>query len=183
MGTWVDLPSSTRYVDGWWRFFRILWLVSYCCRGQLVHASRCTVMYEMNVFGISDSKYIRRQTLWDEWRCVSHCPTNWSAFLFKILSVLLSSECISLGKSFMQNPSHLTCLASVNPLIENCHNSLLQDDAWRIIPPLPDLKRSYCQLWSVASYHVLAMSADTIRYRKLYYMERWKVIVAEKCSG
>ena len=37
----------------------------------------------MNVFGISDSKYYIRQPLWDEWCHVSHCPTNWRAFLFQ----------------------------------------------------------------------------------------------------
>ena len=59
------------------------WLVSYCCCGQLAHASLCTVMYER--FQKSDSKYYRRQSLWDEWRRVSHCPTNLWAFLLLYL--------------------------------------------------------------------------------------------------
>ena len=36
---------------------------------MLVNAQSC-----MNVFRTSESKYCRRQSLWDEWRRVSHCP-------------------------------------------------------------------------------------------------------------
>ena len=31
--------------------------------------------------------YYRRQSTWNEWRRVSHCPTNWWTFLFSIRSV------------------------------------------------------------------------------------------------
>ena len=36
----------------------------------------------MNVFGTSDSKHYVQQSLWDEWRDVSHCATNRWTFLF-----------------------------------------------------------------------------------------------------
>ena len=48
--------------------------------------SRSTVMHECflnNWYGLY-SQYFIRQSLWDEWRRVSHCPTNWWAFLLKI---------------------------------------------------------------------------------------------------
>ena len=54
------------------------WLVSYCCSGQLAHASRCTLMHRR--FGTSDSNYNRQQSLWDQWD--EHCPINWWALLF-----------------------------------------------------------------------------------------------------
>ena len=37
-------------------------------------------------FRNNDRKYYRRQSLWDEWRRISHCPTNWWAFLYIIHS-------------------------------------------------------------------------------------------------
>ena len=49
------------------------WLVSYCCLDQLAHAW---------TFSDQVLASIRRQSLWDEWRRVSHCSTNWWAFLF-----------------------------------------------------------------------------------------------------
>ena len=58
------------YINGW---CRIVVAVSSPMR---VDARSC-----MNVFGTRDSKYYRRQSLWDEWRRVSHFPANWWAFL------------------------------------------------------------------------------------------------------
>ena len=48
-----------------------------------VHVSRSRSC--MNVFWASFSKYYRRQSLWDEWRRVLHCPTNWWAFLSRYI--------------------------------------------------------------------------------------------------
>ena len=41
--------------------------------------SRLTVMHER--FRKIDSKYYIPQSVWDKWRRVSHCPTNWCDFL------------------------------------------------------------------------------------------------------
>ena len=63
----------------------------------------------MNVFGTSDSKYYRRQSLWDECRRVSLCPTNWWAFLFHIKALrhirqLLPTDiCINLVMALVQS--------------------------------------------------------------------------------
>ena len=79
MGAHVDLPSIMRYLDGWLRFSRYILLCItklVWCRIAVavnlpmgVDARSC-----MNVFGTSDSKFCRRQSLCDEWRCTSHCP-------------------------------------------------------------------------------------------------------------
>ena len=59
------------YINGWCR------IVDAVNSPMRVNAQLCT-----NVFGTSDSKYYRRQSLWDEWRHVLHCPTDWWAFLW-----------------------------------------------------------------------------------------------------
>ena len=54
------------------------------CQARVILLSRSIRHCEsiLNVFGRSDSQYNIRQSLWDEWRRVSHCPINWWAFLF-----------------------------------------------------------------------------------------------------
>ena len=69
--------TSMHYINGW---CRIVVAVNSPMRFD---ARSC-----MNVFGTSDSKYYRRQSLWDEWRRVSHCPTNWWDFLSSYLQLL-----------------------------------------------------------------------------------------------
>ena len=91
----VGLPSSKRHADGWLRFSHYAyalhkWLVSYCCAvnsPMRVNAWSC-----INVFETSDTKYYRRQSLWDEWLRGSHCPTNWGAFLLLFYRKLLDIE-------------------------------------------------------------------------------------------
>ena len=65
------------YIHGW---CRIVVAVNSPMR---VDARSC-----MNVFGTSDSKYYRRQSLWDERRRVLHCPINWWAFLFMYFIII-----------------------------------------------------------------------------------------------
>ena len=79
MGTQVDLPSFTRYVDGWLRFSRyILLCITYTAIVVAVNSPMRVVARScMNVFGTSDSKHCRQQSLWYEWRRVSHCPLVW----------------------------------------------------------------------------------------------------------
>ena len=45
---------------------------------------------------------------------------------------------------------------------------------------LPDERRFYCQLSSVASYHGSSTSAITIRCQKPYYKEQWIVVLTEE---
>ena len=59
--------------------------------------SRSTVMHE-RFRKKSDSKHYIWQSMWDEWRRVSHCPTNWWTFLFR-LSSTGSSLCLSVYQS------------------------------------------------------------------------------------
>ena len=47
---------------------------------------------------------------------------------------------------------------------------------------LPDIRRSYSQLSTVASYHGSGMYAVMIRYRKSFYNDQWMVVVAEEDS-
>ena len=76
----VDLPSSTRYVDGWLRYSRYTRTSMHYIndwRRTIVAVNspmRVDARSHMNVFGTSHSKYYRRQSLWDEWRRFSHCP-------------------------------------------------------------------------------------------------------------
>ena len=72
------------------------WLVSYCCHGQLAHASRCTVMHK-RFRNKCWQKHYRRQSLWDQWHRVSHCPTNWLAFLLFNKSIKTRDAQASLG--------------------------------------------------------------------------------------
>ena len=78
-GAQVELLSSTRYVDGWLRFPRCTCMhyINDWCRIVVSVNSpmQINVWSYMYVFGTSDSKYYRRQSLWDKWRCISHCPT------------------------------------------------------------------------------------------------------------
>ena len=78
----------------------------------IVLLSRSTVC--MNVSGISYSKYYIWRSLWDEWRRVWHCPTNWWAFLFVIVAfwtlvgviiflTFYSGDCVSSGAHIPQN--------------------------------------------------------------------------------
>ena len=82
----VELPSSTRYVDGWLGFPRYTsmhYLNGWCRIVAAVNSPmRVDAQSCRSVFGTSDSKYYRRQSLWVEWRRVWHCPTNWWAFLY-----------------------------------------------------------------------------------------------------
>ena len=62
--------TSMHYIYDW---CRIVVAVNSPMQGD---ARQCS-----NVFGTSDSKYDIRQSLWDEWHNVSHCRSNWWAFL------------------------------------------------------------------------------------------------------
>ena len=92
MGAHADLPSYTRYVDGWLRFSNytsMLYINGWC---RIVVAVNLPMRVDarscMNVFGTSDSKYYRWQSLWDEWRRVSHWPINWWAFLLTLRRIV-----------------------------------------------------------------------------------------------
>ena len=86
MGAQVDLPSCTRHVVDWLGLlsrYTSLHYINAWCRIVVavnspmgVNARWCT-----KVFAKSDSKHYIRQSLCDEWRCVSHRPTNWWALL------------------------------------------------------------------------------------------------------
>ena len=69
------------------------WLVSYCSRGQLAHASRCTAMHE-RFHKTSDSRYYERQSPWEEWCRISYCSTSWWASCSRIFSDLSVYFCM-----------------------------------------------------------------------------------------
>ena len=71
----MELKWTTHYIIG---SFRIMVAFKSHIRVE-ARASK-------HAFGTSDGRRYVRQSLWDESRRVSHCPTNWCAFLFRILS-------------------------------------------------------------------------------------------------
>ena len=64
MGVHVDLPSSTRYVDGFSRFSRYTsmhYIIDWSCVVVALNSPmRIDAQSCMNVFGTSDGKYYRR---------------------------------------------------------------------------------------------------------------------------
>ena len=87
LGAQVDLPSSTRYVHGCLRFPRytsVNYISGWCRIVVAVNSPmRVDVRSCTNVFGTSYSNYYRRQSLWDAWCPVSHCPHQLVGFLVK----------------------------------------------------------------------------------------------------
>ena len=67
MGAHVDLPSSTRYVGGWFRFSRytsMYYINGWCCIVVAVNSPmRVAARSCMNVFVTSDSNYYRPQVM------------------------------------------------------------------------------------------------------------------------
>ena len=123
MGDQMDLPSHMRYVEGSLRVSRyrptsVHYINDWCRIVVAVNSSmRDDARLCLNVFWTSDSKHYRRQSLWDEWHRVSHCPTNWWALLF----------CLFLHAAFA---NVLTLLARIKITDEKnlaCHYSYLRN--------------------------------------------------------
>ena len=81
------------------------WLTSYCFLAQVAQVMREGVWPEV-VLGTIDNRHRVRQSLWDEWRSVSRCPTKWSVFLLRLNNYKLHTRDTkaSMGYSDRQKP-------------------------------------------------------------------------------
>ena len=87
MGAHVDLPSSTRYVDGWLRFpwYNFMHYINSWCRIVVVVNSpiACESTHgHAWTFSVQVIASIKDDCRCGMWRRVLHCSTNWRAFLF-----------------------------------------------------------------------------------------------------
>ena len=125
MGAHVDIPLFTRYVDGWLRFLRYTCTSMHCKMAGVV-CCRVDARSCMNVFGTSDSKYYLRQSLWDDWRRVSRCPTNWWAFLLPA-SYLALCYVVTPARSLRSADAPMLIASRVRTFSVAVYNSLPAD--------------------------------------------------------
>ena len=177
VGSCVDLPSPTRYVDDWLRFPRNTFMhyVNGMCR--IVVAVNSPMRFDalscMNIFGTGDSKCYIRHSLWNERRRTATPIDEFSCWFMWCVLVLISHQTIrrSILESFQKHSFTSLCASCQHwatgqfgsVTVHHCPSIILrlwkQDLTIMMIRPLDDCIL-LCSSFCVHSCGTLAKTAS-----------------------